>query len=128
MMPIESYATTDARIVHLALVGDISPADLDDLGRAGLARVAQGPVYVVVDTSQVTTMPRNLVNSALRSNALLNFANHPDARFFAFVKPGTALRMMIDQVFRNTPYKMLDDLDSAFALLEDEIIPNDHAP
>lgn len=104
---------------------EISASALEEMGEAGLAAVESHRAYIVINATDITGLPRNLVNSALRANALLTFANHPNARFFVFVQPNSSMRAMIDHVFRNTPYKMVSNTEEAIDLLRTQIIPND---
>lgn len=123
-MPV-AITWIDAEILHVQLFGDIGASELETFGQDGLAVIADQRTYIVVDVAQINELPRNLINTALRSNALLTFANHPNARFFVFVAPNAAFRSMVDQVFRNTPYKIVGSMDEAVTILRDQIIPND---
>lgn len=126
-MSINIYWEVPQHILGIAISGHISEIDIDQMGKAGVEAVQGGGVYVIVDFSAATSVPRNLMNAALRSSALLAFARHPNARFFAFVSPNNATRFVIDTVFRSVPYKVMDNYELALDMLGAEIIPNDEA-
>ncbi len=126
IMPTDiTHIDDDALILHLQLHGDIVTADLEALGKIGQEAVSAGPAYAIIDCTAITSLPRNLVNSALRANSLLALANHPNLRFAIFVQPDAAIRNMVDQIFRNIPYTVMGTVDAAVNRLTAEIIPND---
>ncbi len=105
--------------------GIVTEHMLNAMGKEGCDLAEAGQVYPIVDLSEVKKMPANLINTVFRSIALLDFIGHQNTRVFIFIQPDKQTRLMIDTVFRNKPYKVVDTLKEAERVLLEEIIPYD---
>ena len=108
-MPINQYWINEPHIIGFQLSGDITFEDFSQIGQDGLSLVAENNLYVLIDFSDVETLPKNLINTILRSNAFIDFINHNNAIYFAFVRPNQATRFMIDTVFRDVQFMVVDN-------------------
>ena len=95
--------------------------DIDAWGNMGLEIAESGVTYPLIDFSAISAMPRNLINTALRSRALMAFIIHPNVRLFVFVAPNDQTRSMIEMVFRAVPYKVVLSQQAALDILDAEI-------
>lgn len=118
-MPLEMVWIIEPAVVEFVFSGDVTAHDLDELGRLGCDQAAQGPLSALVDFSAAKSLPKNLVNTALRSGPLLEFASHPHARRFVFVDVNPAARFMVEMIFRNTAVKIAQTRETAIAYLKD---------
>lgn len=125
IMPLQVSWIESPLILGIDLVADINADEIDALGREGVASVRRQYVYFLIDFSEVGSLPKNLVNTALRSAALMELVNHENARYFVFVKPPASARQMIDMVFRTVSHRIMDDRDDAIAYLRDTVIPGE---
>ena len=106
---------------------DVVTSDmLNTLGEMGINLADKEPLYPVVDFTDVKAMPRNLMNTVLQSTALMDFLAHKNTRMFVFISPDTTTRLMIDNVFRNLPVKIVDTQAEAKHILLEEIFPHDN--
>ena len=117
-MPINSYYLPSLPILCFDFSGDIVPDDVNVFGSTGLQYADIARVYALVDFSNVESMPRNLVNTVLRSNMLIAFIDHPNTQYFVFVQPDPATRLMVDTVFRNTPHESAATRDEGIQRLK----------
>ena len=124
-MPLERVWEDEPLIIGFRLSGQVTVDDLKQMGKQGLSIAESAPIYVLITFTEVESMPRNLINTALRSNSLVSFINHDNTRGFVFVAPSQATRLMIETVFRSTPYHIVDERERGLALLRDEMIPGD---
>lgn len=106
-------------LLSFVVSNDLTLADLNQIGQIGGEAVATHPVYSLIDFTDVSQYPRNLVTTALRSEAFLNFVNDPNARWFAIVSATPAVHYMIEVVMRNTQVKLVDHHDAAEAFLRE---------
>jgi hypothetical protein len=118
-MPLKSTWIEQPRILALDCTGDFTSEEIDSLGQTALSLITE-PAYILIDFDQITTLPKNLVNTALRSNSLQTFATHPAVRQIAFVRPNSALHYLIDTIFRNLPSRVFESRDDAIAFLKSE--------
>ncbi|MEQ8674477.1 MAG: hypothetical protein RLP44_07550 [Aggregatilineales bacterium] len=105
----------------------VADEDIDAWGKTGLEIAESGVIYPVVDFSAVITMPRNLINTTLRSRALLAFITHPNVRLFVFIAPNEQTHSMIETVFRAVTFKIALNQSAALDFLEGETQGRDSA-
>lgn len=118
-MPLEMVWIIEPAVVGFIFSGDVTAHDLDEFGRLGCGQAAARPLSVLVDFSAAKSLPKNLVNTALRSAPLLEFASHPHARRFVFVDVNPAARFMVEMIFRNTAVKIAQTRETAITYLKD---------
>lgn len=118
-MPLQLVWINEPAVAEFIFSGDVTAHDLDEFGRLGIDLAGRGPLSALVDFSAAKSLPKNLVNTALRSSPLLEFASHPHARRFVFVDVNPAARFMVEMVFRNTAVKIAQTRETAIAYLKD---------
>lgn len=123
-MPVTSTWIEQPHIPGFIFSPRVTDDDIEAWGKLGLALAQQERIYPLVDFSSTQVLPRNLINTALRSRALLAFISHKNIGFFVFVTPDEQLRSMIDTVFRNIPYIITHTRDSALRYLQEQIPPD----
>lgn len=116
-MPSNSYWIDEPTIIGFDLIGDISTSDIDNIGQEGLTYLDDSPCYALINFSETRTLPKNLVNAVLRSNAFINFINHEHIHHFAFVNPSTTARIMIDTIFRDIGVSITTNYEQALDIL-----------
>jgi hypothetical protein len=124
-MTLKVHWIDKPRILAFDFSENVTSEDINTFGRIGLDLVIGQPIYIVVDLTHVSAMPRNLVNTALRSSALITFANHRNARAFAFVQPNTATRFMVDTVLRSAQVKIVQSRDAGMTYLRSRLEEDD---
>jgi hypothetical protein len=124
-MSLEQVWEDEPTILGFRLYDQVVEADLNQLGKLALEVIDAQPLYFLISFTDVDSMPRNLINAALRSNALVSLINHTHTRWFVFIAPNQPTRLMIETVFRGVSYTIVDSRERGLALLREEIIPDD---
>jgi hypothetical protein len=92
---------------------------MDQHSRDIMPLVEARRLYILIDMSDVTSMPRNLVNVSYRAENLIRFIKYPNTRAFAFVGLSTLTRLTIEMVMHNQVVAMFDEFDEAVAFLRE---------
>lgn len=116
-MPSDSYWIEEFTIIGFDLTGDLTTDDIDTIGQNGLSLVEDRPCYILINLSETRSLPKNLVNAVLRSNAFINFINHENSGYFVFVNPHPAARIMIDTIFRDIGVSIATSYDQGVDIL-----------
>lgn len=109
---------TEPNIIRFIVHQDLTPEDLETIGQIGGDHVLLRNLYTLIDFSDVHTLPRHLATTALRSTAFLNFVNHPNAHWFAIVRPNSAVHYMVEIVMRNTRVKIVETHEAGETFLK----------
>lgn len=119
-MPVNVVWNEESSIIEFQCYQEITTEDINFIGEKGTEAVEPSAIYILIDLTAVTALPRNLVNTALRSTPFLGFANHPNARWFVFVKPNTTVRFMIEIALRNVSVKIVEDREVGVQFLREQ--------
>ncbi|GEM_PF-1841519 len=118
-MPVNVVWIEESSIIEFQCYQEITAEDINFIGEKGTEAAEQGAIYTLIDLTTVIALPRNLVNTTLRSTAFLAFANHPNARWLVFVKPNAAVRFMIEIALRNVSIKIVEERDIGVQFLRE---------
>lgn len=120
-MPINQSWVNEPHIIEFQLSGDITFEDFSQIGQDGLSLVTENSLYVLIDFSDVVTLPKNLINTILRTNTFIDFINHNNTMYFAIVRPNQATRFMIDTVFRDIQFAIVDSHQDGIDTLQQQV-------
>ncbi|MBC7870539.1 MAG: hypothetical protein H7Y09_06840 [Chitinophagaceae bacterium] len=118
-MPVNVAWIEESSIIEFQCQQEITADDINFIGEKGTEAAEHGAIYSLIDFTMVTRLPRNLVNTTLRSTTFLAFANHPNARWLVFVKPNAAVRFMIEIALRNVSIKIVEERDIGVQFLRE---------
>lgn len=115
-MPSKAYWVDEPNIMSADYYGAVTSDDLDSALTACLAEVENKVIYFVVDMSGSESLPTNLLKLA----SLSKLTSHPNARWFAFVKPPVLVRFAM-QVFHRHNSKIFATRDEALGFLREQV-------
>jgi hypothetical protein len=118
-MPIENHWIQRPSLLRLRYRGEVTAEEMDQHSRDIMPLVEARRLYILIDMSDVTSMPRNLVNVSYRAENLIRFIKYPNTRAFAFVGLSTLTRLTIEMVMHNQVVAMFDEFDEAVAFLRE---------
>lgn len=127
-MPVNVVWSEESTIIEFQCQQEITAEDITLMGEQGKTAAENGTIYSLIDFTMVTVLPRNLVNTTLRSTAFLTFANHPNTRWLVFVRPNPAVRFMIEIALRNASIKIVEDREIGMQFLREQSQADDLPP
>lgn len=115
-MPQKVYWIQEPHIMSADYCEVVSAEDLDQALSRCLAEVEKNKVYFLVDMSEATSWPTNILKFA----SLNGLISHPNTQWFVFVGPSTFIKFII-QMSRRNRVKVFETRKEALAFLEERV-------
>jgi hypothetical protein len=126
-MPIDHGWIQRPSIISINYKGYVTAEDINNSSFSCLPLVEKRRLYVLIDMTEVLSMPRNLTNVSFRAESLIQFISHPNSRAFAFVGVSTLTKLAIEVVLRNQVVALAEDRAEAIAFLRDRLAADEQS-
>lgn len=115
-MPVKSYWLDEPHIWVNEHIGNISEEEMEAVVQEDLELVEKGPVYFLIDMTQLKKLPNNL----MRMGPVTKLLGHSNTRYFVNVNM-TPFAKIATQIIRFKKVQAFDTRDEAVAFLREKI-------
>jgi hypothetical protein len=120
-MPIKPYWIEEPFIIGVDCSGHISIEDINGAASNGLKFVDNNQLYMLLDLTNNSSLPRNLINLSFRSGEWSQLIQHPNMMAFAFISARPSLQLAADTAIRDTDLGFFEDYEEGLAFLREKM-------
>lgn len=121
-MPIKSYWIKKPYIISVDCLNHVTEEDINSSARGGVVLANENPFYMLIDTTNNNSLPRNLVNLSFSTGEWSQLIKHPNMRAFAFVNASPTLRLAATTAIRHTDLIFVDNREDGISFLQEKLL------
>jgi hypothetical protein len=124
IMPIDEYWINQPWLFGVDYHGAVTAEEIETVMAKCLATVTKQPTYFLVDTTDIISVPSNL----LKLGSLVKFINHPNTQWLVFVGVQNSFIRFAMQVLVRKKVKVIADRGEALDFLQARIREEQDTP